>query len=182
MKWFKRHKILTVILIVVVLAVVASAAGGGKPSTSPASSTKKANVARTTNPVARIGETTRDGKFEFMVKAIECGKTVVGPNQYLQKTAQGQYCLVTLNIKNIGDRQQYFSEGDQKLLNSAGQQYSPDSTATLYNSDNSDTFLAQINPGNSVEGVLVFDIPKDQIPTTAELHDSSFSGGAKVTL
>lgn len=182
--WFKRHKILTVILAIIVIAVIASAAGGGSKSKTTTSSngsgvTKTEEKAATT---AKLNETARDGKFEFVVKSVTCGTTTVG-GQYLNKAAQGQYCLATVSVKNIGDKQQYFSESDQKLLNASGQEYSPDSTATLYNSpNNSDVFLAQINPGNSVEGVLVYDIPKDQTPVTAELHDSSLSSGVKVNL
>jgi hypothetical protein len=33
-----------------------------------------------------------------------------------------------------------------------------------------------------VTGDIIFDIPKDQTPVTAELHDSAFSGGVKVSL
>lgn len=183
--WFARHKILTVIIVLIVLVGIGSAAGGGNKSAtnnnSGSSDTAKNDDKRAAT-VAKLNETARDGKFEFTVKSIECGKTVVGPNQYAQKNAQGQFCLVTLSVKNVGDAQQYFSESDQKLLNASGQQYSPDTTATLYNSNNSDVFLAQINPGNTVEGVLVFDIPKDQTAVTAELHDSAFSGGVKVSL
>lgn len=185
MKWFKKHKILTVILVIVVLAVIGGAAGGGKKSDSSSPSSKSTGTSKTADSkaqVAKIGETARDGKFEFTVKSIECGIASVGPNQYLTKAAQGQFCKMTLDVKNIGDAQQYFSETDQKILNSTNQQFSPDATATLYNSNNSDALAAQINPGNTVEGVLVFDIPKDQTPVTAELHDSSFSNGVKVTL
>ncbi len=89
---------------------------------------------------------------------------------------------MTLSVKNIGDEQQYFSESDQKLLNAEGQQFSPDSTATLYNSNNSDVFLAQINPGNSVQGVLVLDVPAGAKITAAQMHDSAFSGGVKINL
>ncbi|MBW3568800.1 DUF4352 domain-containing protein [Candidatus Parcubacteria bacterium] len=188
MEWFKKHKIITVILALLIVAGIAGAAGGG--SDSPNSSgdnqqppnNEEGNSEQAT--VAKIGEAARDGKFEFTVKKVECGKTeVVSPDSdALRKKAQGQYCLMTINVKNIGNEQQYFSEGDQKLLNAEGQQFSPDSTATLYNSNNSDVFLAQINPGNSVEGVLVFDIPKGQKPVSAELHDSAFSDGIKVNL
>ena len=115
--------------------------------------------------------------------SVTCGKpSVTDSSGYVTKTAQGQYCLMDVTVKNIGDKQQYFSESDQHLLNSAGQQYSPDTTATLTNSNNTDALLAQINPGNTAQGVLVFDIPKDQTPESAELHDISFSGGVKVTL
>lgn len=188
--WFARHKILSIILALILVGIIASAANGGNKSNNNQTQPTNNNSAQSSTnstpkkqeQLARIGENARDGKFEFTVKSIDCGKSVVGPNQYLQKTAQGQFCLLTLDVKNIGDQQQTFSESDQKLLNNAKQQYSADTTATLYNSNNSDAFLAQINPGNTVEGVLVFDIPKDQTPVTAELHDSPFSSGVKVSL
>lgn len=190
--WFARHKILTAILAFIVLMVVVQVAGGNKETgNNSANNTQNANTSEPANneesestKLAKIGETVRDGKFEFVVKSVECGKTeVVSPqSDALRKDAQGQYCLMSLTVKNIGNEQQYFSESDQKLLNATNQQYSPDSTATLYNGANSDAFLAQINPGNSVEGVLVYDIPKDQKPVIAELHDSAFSDGVKVSL
>ncbi len=70
---------------------------------------------------------------------MKCGQPSVSDSTgYISKTAQGQYCLMTVSVKNIGDKQQLFSESDQKLLNATSQQYSPDTTATLYNDNNSD--------------------------------------------
>lgn len=187
--WFARHKVLSVILAVIVIAVIASALGGGSKkkdsstvvqNNTPSSSSQQSQQAPASS-VAKIGEPARDGKFEFTVSKIQCGVTVVG-DQYLTKQPQGQFCLLSLTVKNIGTSQQYFSQGDQKLLDAASVQYSYDSVATLYNSNNQDAFGAQINPGNSVVGVLVFDIPKDKTPVTAELHDSSLSNGVKVSL
>ena len=78
--------------------------------------------------------------------------------------------------------QSLFSD-NQYLFNASGQKYSADSTATTYAApEDSDTWYSEINPGNSVEGAIVFDIPKDQTPTSAELHDSAFSDGIKVNL
>jgi hypothetical protein len=54
--------------------------------------------------------------------------------------------------------------------------------ATIYNSPNGTSWYDNINPGNKVEGAILFDLPKDQTPTTAELHDSAFSSGVKITL
>ena len=180
--WFKRHKVLTVLMSIVVLGIIIGAArGGGSDNTANNTNNNGSEEAAATAETAKIGSAVRDGKFEFVVKSIECGKTVVGAD-YLTKQPQGQFCLLALRVTNIGDTQQYFSDSDQKLLNSEGTQYSPDSTATLYHSNNSNVWLAQINPGNSVEGVLVFDIPKDQTPTHAQLHDSFMSNGVKVSL
>lgn len=175
--WFVRHKILSVIIGLVIIGVISSAAGGSKSSTS---STKSSTTKAATT--AKIGQAANDGKFEFTVTSVECGKTSVGSNQYLTKTAQGQYCLLNVSVKNIGDQAQSLLSSNQYLLNASGQKYSADDTATLYNAPNGTSWYNDINPGNSVTGAIVFDIPKDQTATTAELHDSAFSNGVKVTL
>lgn len=182
--WFKRHKILTVILGFIVLGVIVSAAGGGSDSNKSASTGSDSSV-KTENKetVAKVGEPARDGKFEFTVKSVTCGRESVGTNEFLTRKAQGQYCLVDMTIKNIGNEKQSLLSSDQKLFNSAGQEYSADDTATIYNSsDTGVTWYNDINPGNSASGVIVFDIPKDQTPVSAELHDSAFSNGVKVNL
>ena len=180
--WFRKHKILTVILAFVVIGVIAAAAGGGS-KTPTSSSTTKTNGSSAAQ-LAKIGQAARDGKFEFTISKVSCGETTVGTNQYVQKQAQGQYCRVTMGIKNIGDKAQSLSSSNQKLIDAAGKQYSADDTATLYAAPegSSSTWYNDVNPGNSVNGDIIFDIPKDVTPTTAELHDSAFSGGVKVNL
>lgn len=181
--WFRRHKILTVILVLVVIGLIAAAAGGGSKNPS-SSSTANTNDTSTKAQVAKLNEAVRDGKFEFTVSKVTCGESSVGTNPYLTKQAQGQYCRVSMNIKNIGDKAQGLSSSDQKLIDAQGKQYSADDQATLYAAPEgaSSTWFNQINPGNSVSGDIIFDIPKDVTPTTAELHDSPFSGGVKVSL
>lgn len=188
--WFVRHKVLSVILALVLVGIIAAAAGGGnkktdnntKPATNSNTSTNSAAKATST---PKIGDAVRDGKFEFTVKSIQCGKSeVVSPDSdALRKSAQGQYCVLAMTVKNIGSQQQGFFATNQKLLDAQSKQYTADDVATLYNSPSSQqNSWAQINPGNSVDATIVFDIPKDVTPTTAELHDSAFSGGAKVNL
>jgi len=46
----------------------------------------------------------------------------------------------------------------------------------------SESLFTPINPGNSVEGVLVFDVPEGLTPTAIALHESMFSDGALVSL
>lgn len=183
--WFKRHKILTVIGAFIVIGIIASAAGGGsKTNTSTSSNDKQSDTTKTDNKsaMAKVGEVARDGKFEFTVASMECGKASVGTNEYLTKQAQGQFCLVNVTVKNIGNEAQTFDSSSQYLYDAANAKFSADGTASLYANPQGSTFLNQINPGNSVTGILVFDLPKDKTPITAELHDSSFSGGVKVNL
>ena len=46
----------------------------------------------------------------------------------------------------------------------------------------SNAFLNNINPGNLVKGILLFDVPKTFKLKAIELHDSVFSGGVTVAL
>lgn len=187
MNWFKKHKIITVILALVVVGGIIGAAGGGSSTTSNQSSSGgNSNTSEKTEEkatTAKIGEPARDGKFEFTVTSIKCGEKSVG-DQYLNEKAQGEFCRLSLSIKNIGNEAQSLLSSDQKLLNAEGQQFAADDTATIYaSSDNSgSTWFDQINPGNSVKGDILFDVPAGANITTAELHDSSFSGGVKVNL
>lgn len=180
--WFVRHKILTVILALVVVGGIAGAAGGGNKSNTNSSSSSKAKT-ETKAETAKIGTAARDGKFEFTANSLKCGEASIG-SQYLNKTAQGQFCRLNLTVKNIGNEAQSLDSSSQYLFNAAGQKYAADGTATLYAepSGASSTWYNDVNPGNSVTGDIIFDIPKDQTPATAELHDSAFSGGVKVDL
>jgi hypothetical protein len=127
-----------------------------------------------------LKETARDGKFEFLVDSVECGHDRIGTD-LLGEQAQGQFCLVTLSVKNIGDSAQYFSDTEQKAINTSGQEFSANPTASLYANSNSQTLFTQINPGNTLQGIIVFDIPKDQQLVKLELHDSAFSKGILIS-
>ena len=133
---------------------------------------------RSTRPSA---SSARDGKFEFIVKSSKCGVTKVGTD-LLGTRAQGQFCLVTVNVKNIGKESQMFDGSSQKAYAADGTEYSADSGAALYANKNAETFVNDINPGNQVTGVVVFDIPKGAKLAKLELHDSPFSGGVTVAL
>ena len=130
---------------------------------------------------AGSGDKGRDGKFEVTVKSMKCGVDTVG-DQYLNEKAQGQFCLVTVKVRNIGKEAQMFSDSDQKAYSSDGTEYSTDTAAGLWANKNADTFLNEINPGNQITGVLVYDVPKKTKLVKLELHDSMFSGGVTVSL
>jgi hypothetical protein len=112
-------------------------------------------------------------------------KVIVEPedgDDIVSATAQGQFCRLNVTVKNIADQSQSLDSDSQYLFNAKGQKYSSDSTATLYAAPDSSSWYTDINPGNSVTGDIIFDIPKDQVPATAEMHDSAFSGGVSVGL
>lgn len=81
---------------------------------------------------------------------------------------------------NHGDKPQSFF-GDNQELMAAGKQYSADGEASVY-LEESKSLYEEINPGNTVKGTIVYDVPKSVTPDAIELHDSVFSNGVKVSL
>ena len=128
-----------------------------------------------------LGDPVRDGKFEFVVTKVDCGKPTVG-NKYLKTTAKGKFCVVSLSAHNVGDQQRIFSGRAQKAYDAAGHEYGNDAVADFYANDNSQTFLKRISPGDKVTGKVVFDVPRSAKLTTIELHDSFLSNGVRVRL
>ncbi|HET8595317.1 MAG TPA: DUF4352 domain-containing protein [Intrasporangium sp.] len=207
--WFARHKLLTGLLALVLLVVVVQAANGdpgettggaGGPDTTATGSSAPAQAAPAkpapakpspakpapakaapAKPAApKVGMAVHDGKFEFTVTKVETGVKRVGPD-FLAQKAQGQFVLVHLNVTNIGDEPQTLIDSEQKVRDAAGRQFSTDSGAALV-IDGNDVFFNKINPGNTVRGVLVYDMPKGARPASIELHDSMLSGGVTVSL
>lgn len=129
-----------------------------------------------------IGDPARDGKFEFVVSGVECGVEEVG-DEFLNETAQGQFCLVTMSVTNIGDESQFFDAGSQKGLTDTGATVDASGTASLYANEEGGSFLEDINPGNTISDVVVvYDIAPDQSLEAVELHDSMFSDGVIVSV
>lgn len=167
---------------VAAIAIIATATGGKGSSTSASGSNEAAApapaAAAAAAAVAGLNTPVRDGKFEFTVTNVDCGKAQIG-GQYINKNAQGQFCLVSMNVSNIGTVAQLFDATSQKAIDQQGRELKADSSSVMYIED-SKSFLEQINPGNTVKGVIAFDIPKTSKITQLQLHDSMFSAGTKV--
>jgi uncharacterized protein DUF4352 len=122
-----------------------------------------------------------DGKFQFTVTGMKCGVDSVGPEGFGQK-AQGEFCLVSVSIKNVGQSAEVFNDSSQKAYDKANTEYSVDSGAAIYANGDASTFLEQINPGNTVKGKLVFDVPQGTKLASVVLHESMYTAGVKIPL
>lgn len=129
---------------------------------------------------APVGTKVRDGKFEFQVESVKSGGAVVGDNPYFQKQAQGEWVVVTVKVTNTSDAPQGFTPSAQKLIDAQGRKFEPDSTAQIALGGSDVPVWDNINPGNTADVKLVYDMPADAVPAALELHDSLFSGGVKV--
>jgi len=159
--------------------------GGGQGAAAAADTGEKKAAAKDDGDDKRktvpgIGDKARDGKFTFLVTKI--GKKSRIGDEYLGKKAQGQFILVQMSITNHGDEPQSMFGDNQYLYSADGKKYSADTEAAIYLGDQGSTLWEEINPGNTLKGTVVFDVPTGLKADHLELHDSMFSGGVNVRL
>lgn len=134
------------------------------------------------NAVAgQFGKPITDGKFQFTVTGMKCGLETVGPDGFSEK-AQGQFCVIDTQIKNVGKSAEVFNDSSQKAYDAKEVEYSVDTGAGIWANKEYSTFLEEINPGNTVKGKLVFDVPAGTKLTSVVLHESMFTAGVKIPL
>lgn len=196
--WWQRRETWQKVLLIVggvflVLAVAGSIAGEsetpdqGASDTTPADSESRdvttSTAAETTTTteagLPRIGDPVRDGQFEFVVTGLEAPGAIYQPEGLLKDEANGAWLVIYVTVENVGDREQAFLAGNQKILWD-GKEYGGE--GFTWNGTN----VEDLNPGVALEATLMFDVP-DGFPnlgagTILELHDSAFSGGVSVSL
>ena len=127
-----------------------------------------------------LGDPVRDGRFEFVVRSVDCGARSVGDGIGRQ-AALGQFCLVGLRVENTGREGRTFGGGQQFLFDDQGNRHDPDLRATAGRGDGQ-LLSTHLNPGQRLEGTLVYDVPDPVTLARVELHDGPFSGGVSVEL
>jgi len=179
--WPRRHKIITglgVVAVVGIIAGVASSNSGSPAPTSGAGTSSSSAAGHTPG----IGSRVRDGKFEFTVLQVTHRKTAGNP-QFGGSAAQGEYTVLRVRVTNIGDVSQSLTDSTQYVYDSQGRKFDAASDANIWiNKAGGSTIWQDINPGNSVTGLIAFDLPRGDVAVKAELHDSLFSGGVTVRL
>ncbi|MFD1940580.1 DUF4352 domain-containing protein [Nonomuraea mangrovi] len=166
--------VLTIVGVVLLLVF-----GGCAVLVSNLGNAKRTGTAASQGSAGVVGELVQDGDLAFTVLKTE-RKDRVGSYRFGEE-AQGVFLLVHVRVANVGDQSESFFGSRQKLIDAGGREYAASTKAAIYLRD-SNSLYEKINPGNSVEGVIVFDIPTSATPTIIELHNSGLSQGAKVKL
>lgn len=144
--------------------------------------TEKEEAEKPAAPAAsKIGDKVVAGDWEFTVTKFKCGFAKVG-NEYLDKTAQGQFCKMNIEVKNNGKKEETLDGSNQKLFDSEGREFSSDTEASLYDDTDSTLFLEGINPGNTAKGVVIFDVPEGAKIIKTEMAGGFFGLGDIATV
>ena len=179
-----RHKILTGILVFIVFIVVVSASGGDSSSSGSSSSGSKQEQSQKQEKItAKIGEQVQSGDLAFIVNGVKEYQSL--GNSFTSKDAQGVFKVVSLKIENVGKETKTIDSSMIKLTDSEGRTYERSidgQTAKGMAQGQVDLFLQQVQPGLSVNGEIVFDIPETAQGLVIELRGGLFATPAEVEL
>jgi hypothetical protein len=193
--WYRRKRVLVPLAVVALLLLSAlnrsgdhggrSASGSGSRATSghPAGGANGGGGgahAPTTSRGSGVGGARtprgRDGKLEFTVTSVSCGHQKAGQPP-LEATANGQYCFVRLQVRNLSD-QAWTPPVNQFLVDNAGVRHAMDPRGAI--ALGSGRLLTQLEPRGRVSGTLVFELPAGARPDRLVLHDSLLSLGVTI--
>jgi hypothetical protein len=128
--------------------------------------------------VPSVGHEVRDGNFAFVIAGVERVDAVSDPEfPELQKAAAGEYVVVKMRVTNVGTEPQTFF-ASFNTLSDGTTTYESDDEAWIYLGNT----LAELNPGDSIDTAVVFDVPDGTRAQSVDLHDGPYSDGVTVEL
>jgi hypothetical protein len=111
------------------------------------------------------------------VSGVQTAPTVQNGDAPVEKTAQGEFVIVNMTVLNSGDAPTTFL-GTLQKLKAAGAVYNIDDEATFYLNGG----LAELNPGDTADVGLAFDVPPGTVPEVLEVHADPVSPGVDIPL
>jgi hypothetical protein len=156
-----------------VIAVLALFFGGCTAMIAAGSKSHAPSADKFRGPTGVPGSALHDGDLEFVVSEVGTPANWRGDPR-----PKGQWIIATMTVRNLDDQSQEFAANNQKLIDSDGHVYAADAEAAV--SMNKSSMVVTMNPGDSVDMKLPFDVPAGTLPAALELHDSVFSDGVRI--
>jgi hypothetical protein len=150
-----RHLIVPSAAIVIVLLTGCS---DDAPSATADPNTAASPVASAA--ALEVGSTVDNGRLEVTVTGFACATPVDGNKD----------CRLTVRVSNGTDLEQAFVHTEQFLLDDRGTQYGA-SLEAMTKDKASMPVLEPVRPGQTVTGVLHYQVPADAVITTARLTE-----------
>jgi hypothetical protein len=123
------------------------------------------------------GPQASDGGLTFAVTGVETVPSVQNQDASAEKTAQGEFFIVHMTVLNSGEAPVTYL-GTLQKLKAGGTTYSIDDEATSYVNGGQ----AELNPGDTADVAIAFDVPPGTTPESLEVHGDPTSAGVVVPL
>lgn len=181
--WFAKHKILTGILVIILIVIISSSSGNKNKGANTDTTQGSNNKTTQTESIGKIGEAVNANDLSFTVTDISKAKSL--GNSYSKKEAQGTFNVITLTIKNTGKETVTIDSSMLKITDSQGRKFDysiEGQTAKGLAQGKVDLFLQQVQPGLSVTGDIVFDLPDDATDLKLIVKGSMFGTEKQISL
>ncbi|MEO3867821.1 protein kinase [Nonomuraea sp. B12E4] len=122
-------------------------------------------------PPAGADGPVQDGRLKFAVTSTKCPTP--------SKAATNRTCRIGVRVDNLGPEARVLYPGQQKLID---EDDDPHSGTGLLDGGGKQITPIRIEAGRSFAGTLVFEFPKNRVPSGLEVHDSGLSNGARLNL
>lgn len=150
------------VIAFVVIMIISAISSGGKNTTTTSNNGTTKTDSKTEETVAKLDDTVTDKDLAFTATNVSTAKSL--GSSYTKKDAQGTFYVVTLNVKNVGKETATIDSSMIKITDSQGRNFDRSiegQTAKGLSQGKVDMFLQQVQPGLSVTGDIVFDLPDD---------------------
>jgi uncharacterized lipoprotein YehR (DUF1307 family) len=151
-----RYKHWLFYLLIIISIISVSACGNGQDTPGP----DKENQKEPAGKEYSLDQEVNAGKLGYVVSEVKKDNKI-GENEFLQKTTENQFLLVKVKVTNNDQEARTIDTSLFKLNDSEGREYTAMADADLYVNEGSGFFLAQVNPGTSKSGYIVFETPQD---------------------
>ena len=181
----RRRPLLALVALLAAVAVAAAVVLGDGPNDGPEEIAEMA-VSSGGPATAVIGQETTVGAFTVTVTGVECTAGPLGTAPVI-RTPEGRFCVASLQIRNDGLAPRSFPAPFQRITDGT-RRFGPDTVTTrsrpalVLASGARELTPIPLNPGLTVEGVLVFDLPPDVEPTALELRAGPRGRAVQVAL
>jgi Domain of unknown function (DUF4352)/Protein of unknown function (DUF2510) len=175
--------LLAVLVLVVIYGVFINDADSTQasptPTASPGSGWGGETPTASESPTAPSGSGPQatDGGLTFALTGVETAPSVQNPAAPVEKTAQGEFFIVHMTVSNSGDAPATYV-GNLQKLKAGDTMYVIDDEATVYLNGG----VAELNPGDTADVAIAFDVPPGTTPNSLEVHGDPVSAGVEVPL
>ena len=155
--------------------------GDSAAPVTPVATASEVAVATVDAAPAQPVVTASEGTLFVSISKTECGVATVGPAD-LPLAPEGEFCLVTMAVRNTGKEPRLLDPGAQRAVDEHGRSHRVAEQAAVFVNDQDPSLLDEIPPGATRHGVVPFDVPKGSRLAAFQLHKSPHSTGVRVPL
>lgn len=172
-----------VIVIAAIIFISVISGGDESPSTSSEGESSSKTEDNKEERIVKIRDEVIANDLAFTVTDISQAKSL--GSSFTKADAQGTFNVVTLTIKNVGKETVTIDSSMMKIIDSEGRKFDRSvdgQTAKGLSQGKVDLFLQQVQPGLSVTGDLVFDLPDDATDLKLIVKGSMFGTEKQISL